>query len=168
MSNTPSYDELLKQFRDLQLRVTRFSATEQELINTRDRLDHELVLHQRLHRYNSEALKEPSEDGFFQLESEAIVDVFETEGSIIFYVPTHGGDVQIYKEGIPYAVDVNWLEEVRELSTKLAKGKSHIVKSEDAHITCNYDRLLCGTPSQCDLKSRPICRTENKIEYVHH
>ena len=22
----------------------------------------------------------------------------------------------------------------------------------------------CGTPSQCDLKSRPICRTENKID----
>jgi hypothetical protein len=137
MSNTPSYDELLKQFRDLQLRVTRFSATEQELINTRDRLDHELVLHQRLHRYNSEALKEPSEDGFFQLESEAIVDVFETEGSIIFYVPTHGGEVQIYKEGIPFAVDLNWLEEVRELSSKLAKGKSHIVKSDVLNL-CDH------------------------------
>ena len=109
MSNPPSYDELLKQFRDLQLRVTRFSATEQELINTRDRLDHELVLHQRLHRYNSEALKEPSEDGFFQLESEAIVDVFETEGAIIFYVPEHG-NAQIYKEGIPYPVDLRWTD----------------------------------------------------------
>ena len=141
MSNPPSYDELLKQFRDLQLRVTRFSATEQELINTRDRLDHELVLHQRLHRYNSEALKEPSEDGFFQLESEAIVDVFETEGAIIFYVPEHG-NAQIYKEGIPYPVDLTWLEETRELSSKLAKGKSHIVKSDVLN--------LCGHLAQFD------------------
>jgi PAS domain S-box-containing protein len=129
MSEKPSYDELLKQFRDLQLRVTRFSAIEQELINTRDRLDHELVLHQRLHRYNSEALKEPTEDGFFQLEAEAIVDVFETEGAVIFFVPANG-DAQIYKEGIPYAVDLTWLEETRELSSKLDKGKSHIVKSD--------------------------------------
>jgi PAS domain S-box-containing protein len=130
MSEQPSYDELLKQYRDLQLRVTRFSATEQELINTRDRLDHELVLHQRLHRYNSEALKEPSEAGFFQLESEAIVDVFETEGSIIFYVPTDGGELAIYKEGIPFKVDKEWLEEARQLASKLTRGKSHIVKSE--------------------------------------
>ena len=155
MSNPPSYDELLKQFRDLQLRVTRFSATEQELINTRDRLDHELVLHQRLHRYNSEALKEPSEDGFFQLESEAIVDVFETEGAIIFYVPEHG-DVQIYKEGIPYAVDVNWLEEVRELSTKLAKGKSHIVKSDVLN--------LCGHLAQFD-QGLFACFQEPNLHY---
>jgi len=156
MSNPPSYDELLKQFRDLQLRVTRFSATEQELINTRDRLDHELVLHQRLHRYNSEALKEPSEDGFFQLESEAIVDVFETEGSIIFYVPTQGGEVQIYKEGIPYAVDLNWLEEVRELSSKLAKGKSHIVKSDVLN--------LCGPLAQFD-QGLFACFQEPNLHY---
>ena len=130
MSEQPSYDELLKQYRDLQLRVTRFSATEQELINTRDRLDHELVLHQRLHRYNSEALKEPSEAGFFQLESEAIVDVFETEGSIIFYVPTDGGEVGIYKEGIPFPVDHEWLEDARQVASKFTRGKSHIVKSD--------------------------------------
>jgi PAS domain S-box-containing protein len=134
MSEQPSYDELLKLYRDLQLRVTRFSATEQELINTRDRLDHELVLHQRLHRYNSEALKEPSEAGFFQLESEAIVDVFETEGSIIFYVPTDGGKLAIYKEGIPFTVDQDWLEEARQLASKLTRGKSHIVKSETLNL----------------------------------
>jgi len=65
MGGSREYDELLKQYRELQLRVTRFSAVEQELINTRDRLDHELVLHQRLHRYNSDALKEVDESAFF-------------------------------------------------------------------------------------------------------
>jgi PAS domain S-box-containing protein len=137
MSEKPSYDELLKQYRDLQLRVTRFSATEQELINTRDRLDHELVLHQRLHRYNSEALKEPSEDAFFRLESEAIVDVFETEGSIIFYVPTHGGEPAIFKEGIPFPIDLSWLKETRVIASRLTKGKPHIIKSDVLNLHSN-------------------------------
>ena len=144
MSEQPSYDELLKQYRDLQLRVTRFSATEQELINTRDRLDHELVLHQRLHRYNSEALKEPSESGFFQLEAEAIVDVFEAEGSIIFYVPSHGDEIGIYKEGIPFHVDHSWLEEARQIAAKLARGKSHIVKSDVLNLHVNLAQFDQG------------------------
>ena len=52
------YEDLLKQYRELQLRVTRFSAIEQELINTRDRLDNELDMYKRLHIFNSAALKE--------------------------------------------------------------------------------------------------------------
>jgi PAS domain S-box-containing protein len=131
MSEQPSYDELLKQYRDLQLRVTRFSATEQELINTRDRLDHELVLHQRLHRYNSDALKVPSEELFFRIESEAIVDVFETEGSIILFVPANESELAIYKEGIPFPVSVEWLQEVRLIAQKFARGKSHIIPSDE-------------------------------------
>lgn len=144
MSEQLSYDELLKQYRDLQLRVTRFSATEQELINTRDRLDHELVLHQRLHRYNSEALQEPSEDAFFRLEAEAIVDVFETEGSIIFYVPTDGGVVSIYKEGIPYVVDDAWLDELRNIASKLPQGKSHLIKSDTLKQYGNFTQFDQG------------------------
>ena len=144
MSEQLSYDELLKQYRDLQLRVTRFSATEQELINTRDRLDHELVLHQRLHRYNSEALQEPSEDAFFRLEAEAIVDVFETEGSIIFYVPTDGGVASIYKEGIPYVVDDAWLDELRNIASQLAQGKSHLIKSDTLKQYGNFAQFDQG------------------------
>jgi PAS domain S-box-containing protein len=144
MSEHPSYDELLKQYRDLQLRVTRFSATEQELINTRDRLDHELVLHQRLHRYNSEALQEPSEEGFFRLEAEAIVDVFETEGSIIFFVPTDGGEISIYKEGIPHTIDHSWLGEAQLIASKHTAGKPHIIRSDALNLHSNLAQFDIG------------------------
>lgn len=82
MSETPSYNELLQSYRDLQLRVTRFSSVEQELINTRDRLDHELVLYRRLQDFSNEAISENSLNGFFRKVVESVVDIFETEGAI--------------------------------------------------------------------------------------
>jgi PAS domain S-box-containing protein len=130
MSNPASYDELLKQYRDLQLRVTRFSAIEQELINTRDRLDHELVLHQRLHQYNSDALNETTESAFFQLETEAIVDVFETESSLIIYAPSDGRPVVVYREGFSHANMTQPVDDIKKISSQLSPGKSHIVKSD--------------------------------------
>jgi hypothetical protein len=44
MTTQNDYDKLLNDYRDLQLRVSRFSFIEQQLVNTRDQLDHELVL----------------------------------------------------------------------------------------------------------------------------
>ncbi|MFM7727348.1 MAG: PAS domain S-box protein, partial [Flavobacteriales bacterium] len=129
--NQLSYDNLLKQYRELQLRVTRFSAVEQELINTRDRLDYELVLHQRLHRYNSDALKESNEAAFFQIESEAVVDIFEMECSMVLYV--HGIDKQltIYKEGIHTSIDSNeLLAEAQELALRIPSGKATMLTGE--------------------------------------
>jgi PAS domain S-box-containing protein len=84
MPESKSREELLKEYRELQLRVTRFSATEQELINTRDRLDHELELYKRLYKYNALALKAKTYEDFYHLLCEAVVDVFEVESAIIF------------------------------------------------------------------------------------
>ena len=84
MPDQKSREELLKEYRELQLRVTRFSATEQELINTRDRLDHELELYKRLYKYNALALKAKTYEDFYHLLCEAVVDVFEVESAIIF------------------------------------------------------------------------------------
>ena len=166
MSNPASYDELLKQYRDLQLRVTRFSAIEQELINTRDRLDHELVLHQRLHRYNSDALNQTNESAFFQLQTEAIVDVFETEASLIVYVPSDGRPVVIYREGFSPTHTPQLVDEIKKISSKLSPGKSQIVKSDVLNLyDCfsafdqglfsyfiepglNYEVYLCGLISK--------------------
>ena len=129
--NEPSYEELLKQYRDLQLRVTRFSAIEQELINTRDRLDHELVLHQRLHRYNSDALKAPDESNFFQIEAEAIVDVFEMEGAMVVFIPSNAGQPSFFKEGVSIpSMDQSLLNSIHELGKKFPVGKCAILKSE--------------------------------------
>lgn len=82
MNTEPSYEVLLKQYRELQLRVTRFSFVEQQLINTRDRLDHELVMYKRLNDFNMDALNEASECDFYRRVAEAIVDIFELEAGI--------------------------------------------------------------------------------------
>ena len=73
------YEKLLKEYQQLQLRVTQFSTVEQELINTRDRLDQELVLYKRLNRFNTDALQDIPYEKLLQLGAEAIVDIFETE-----------------------------------------------------------------------------------------
>jgi PAS domain S-box-containing protein len=100
LSETPSYNELLQSYRDLQLRVTRFSSVEQELINTRDRLDHELVLYRRLQEFSNRAIAENSLNGFYRLAVEAVVDIFETEGAIIM---TDKGD--FFTEGYNFKED---------------------------------------------------------------
>jgi len=126
-----AYEDLLKQYRELQLRVTRFSAIEQELINTRDRLDHELVLHQRLHRYNSDALKETDESSFFQIEAEAIVDVFEMEASIVLHLQGSEKQLTLYKEGTHTTIDSSeLLAEAMELAAKVPSGKATLLSAE--------------------------------------
>ena len=100
----------MKEYRELQLRVTRFSATEQELINTRDRLDHELELYKRLYKYNALALKAKSYEDFYHLLCEAIVDVFEVESAIIFFQDNQAkGRPFLYTEGLKFD---NTLQEI--------------------------------------------------------
>ena len=73
------FEKLQEDFRELQLRVTRFSSVEQELINTRDRLDDELVLYKKLNHFIQDSFKDLSEKKFLQLVCETIVDIFELE-----------------------------------------------------------------------------------------
>ena len=77
-------EKLLQDYRELQLRVTRFSFVEQQLINTRDRLDHELELYKRLNKFSSLALRDNTEEDYYRLIVESVVDVFEVETSIFF------------------------------------------------------------------------------------
>jgi signal transduction histidine kinase len=76
-------EELINQFRDLQLRVSKFSAVEQSLINTRDRLDSEVVMHKRMNAFNSEAFEESDEPDFLLLVAESIIDIFEFEIGLV-------------------------------------------------------------------------------------
>ena len=156
MEGSREYDELLKQYRELQLRVTRFSAVEQELINTRDRLDHELVLHQRLHRYNSDALKEADESAFFQLEAEAIVDVFELESSFIAYYSRETDETFIYKEGTlqSFSADI-LLGEFQSLRRKINPAKTAIVSAEVLNqfgFLSNFEHGIFGFFSEDELQ----------------
>lgn len=78
------YDELLKRYRELQLRVTRFSAIEQELINTRDRLDSELELYKKLQQYSVQSMRCADEHALLTLATEAIVDILEVECAVVY------------------------------------------------------------------------------------
>lgn len=84
MTDGLTYEQLLQGYRDLQLRVTRFSATEQALINTRDKLDQELELYKRLQHYSGLSLQIKNESELLQLVSEAIVDILDVESSIVY------------------------------------------------------------------------------------
>jgi PAS domain S-box-containing protein len=86
MKEQMNYEELYAQYVELQLRVTRFSAIEQELINTRDQLDQELELYKRLNRFNQYALRCNNVEDLLQTTAESLIDVFETEiGLVIYY-----------------------------------------------------------------------------------
>jgi len=81
---TGTLDELLQDYRDLQLRVTRFSSTEQKLINTRNKLDNEINRHKRMHAFNKQALDSMSDDVFCKMVAEAVVDIMEAEVALVF------------------------------------------------------------------------------------
>jgi signal transduction histidine kinase len=76
--------EFIRHYDDLQLKITRFSVIEQELINTRNRLDNEIAIHKRMHTFNRNALTEISDEAFLKLIAEAIVDIFEVEVGLAF------------------------------------------------------------------------------------
>jgi PAS domain S-box-containing protein len=92
MSHPLSYDELYQQYRELQLRVTRFSATEQELINTRDRLDQELELYKRLNSFNNDAIRCQTIDAFLQLSVESIIDILEVQVGLAYLVNSEASE----------------------------------------------------------------------------
>jgi PAS domain S-box-containing protein len=125
MNTEPSYEVLLKQYRELQLRVTRFSFVEQQLINTRDRLDHELVMYKRLSNFNVDALNESKECEFFKRVAEAIVDIFEVESGIAHMRKSESPDqFNITIEGlqIPDSLKVLLAQEISLVSACSAQG----------------------------------------------
>lgn len=99
MSLEEKYNQLLEKYEALQLRVTRFGATEQELINIRDRLDNELVMYKRLHQFNVHALREQNENNFFQLVAETIIDIFEVEIGVLVIFDIKRNEIKFFQEG---------------------------------------------------------------------
>lgn len=74
-----SYEELQQAYLELQSRVTRFSAKEQELINVRDLLDQELVGYKRMNGFHAAAIELHEVQPLLELIAETVVDLFETE-----------------------------------------------------------------------------------------
>ena len=99
MPHSLSPEELYQKYLDLQLRVTRFSSIEQELINTRDQLDHELVMHKRLLEFNAEALKLNSEIEFVHLVAESLIDVCESQIAYVSFINKRNAERLLIVEG---------------------------------------------------------------------
>ncbi len=132
-NNTSSdYEKLLADYRELQLRVTRFSSVEQELINTRDRLDNELVLYKKLNHFIKDAFKDLSEKKFLQLACETIVDIFELESSVIFLKDNNNQlHSHFFTEGIHFSEEQQkkFAIEIEELGNDLDQEKSIILEA---------------------------------------
>ena len=79
---------LRERYEALQQRVTRFSAVEQELINTRDRLDRELERFRRIHAFTAAAMQGRTTAVFADTVAEAVVDIFELEFGGLLAVDT--------------------------------------------------------------------------------
>lgn len=83
-------NELFAYAKELQLRISRFSSVEQQLINIRDRLDSEVMIHKQMNAFNERAFKVADPNLFFQLVAESVVDIFEFQfGMAILY---HSGE----------------------------------------------------------------------------
>ncbi|MBN8688877.1 MAG: PAS domain S-box protein [Chitinophagales bacterium] len=84
--------ELRKKYEELQLRVTRFSVIEQELIHARNRLDREVMIYRHLQDFNSMALSVNSETGYAQLVAESMIEIFEVEVAFVCIDIPNTGD----------------------------------------------------------------------------
>jgi PAS domain S-box-containing protein len=84
------YDELLKRYELLQLRVTRFSTVEQRLVDAQYQLDEELGRFARIHAFTSKAIHVGSDQAFADMVAEAMLDVFEQEFSLFWPVDDVG------------------------------------------------------------------------------
>ncbi len=127
-----AYEKLLKEYRDLQLRVTKFSAVEQELINIRDRLDNELEMYKRLHQYSSRALRQETKKEFLRFSTDAIVDIFETEGSLVLFERSGENPVSfLFTEGLRFDSEENELKQhVRNVSEEASHLRKPILYAD--------------------------------------
>lgn len=121
------YRNLLRDYQELQLRVTRFSYVEQQLRNTQDKLDHELILYKRLSGFSSRAFNTRRVEEFLQMAVEAIVDILEIETAAIL-IHEHATDAQhFFSEGFRRHEDgarEQFCTEIRSMSELVAKSKS--------------------------------------------
>lgn len=87
MPEQTAYKELLRDYRQLQLRVTQFSRVEQQLIDTKDRLDQELLIYKRMSEFSALALSGTDLQGFLDTVAESVVGIFELESAFILAGP---------------------------------------------------------------------------------
>ena len=181
MEQSLQYEQLLADYRELQLRVTRFSAIEQELINTRDQLDQELELYKRLQRYSSQSLEVKHDAALFGLITEAIVDILEIECAIVYF--HHNADPElsrVYTEGFRFSEPIESIgNEIRRAALTIPpKGPALLHSKQLTHfrILAQFEQALISRFAESDLNyeiyflganSRSNARTYPEIHERH-
>lgn len=140
MKTKTSFSSLLREYQELQLRVTRFSYIEQQLINAQDKLDHELVLYKRLNKFSNNALKSHDVNEFLTMAVEGIVDILEVEASMILIVENETGKNIFLSEGVYFEKGEEQekiVQDVLQLSEIVGKSKSAIISQKRLELL-NY------------------------------
>lgn len=142
MNEDSRYEKLLGEYRDLQLRVTRFSAIEQELINTRDRLDQELELYKRKQQYSLKSLTVKSQKELLGLIAEGIVDIIETEWAAVFLNNLENPEGSLLvSEGLARAESsTDWIAEMLELARPVGVRQAKVFDSSETAGTGVFSR----------------------------
>lgn len=159
-----SYEELRKRYLELELRVSRFSSIEQELINTRDKLDHELVVYKRMNDFISKAIRFRSLNELLVHISESIVDIFEVQIGYVHFKTYNEGlesEDRFFIEGAPrndeskVKDDFNKLEALNIFSGKMKEFNSVEINSYVEECILEHcllsKKLMVGTKSQLVL-----------------
>lgn len=147
MSHQEEYEQFMNDYRELQLRVTRFSTIEQQLINTRDQLDHELVLYKRLSLFNTEAFNSQSDEQFVQQIAEAIIDIFEIEASIVCVKNCHYPEkTRIHIEGFSTKCEQKQelLNQLIPFSERFIENQTNFVSQTDLATSACLSRYNEG------------------------
>jgi PAS domain S-box-containing protein len=157
MKTKNNFEVLLRDYQELQLRVTRFSYIEQQLINAQDKLDHELVLYKRLNKFSNSALKSHEVNEFLSMVVEGIVDILEVEASMILIVENNTGKNIFLSEGVHFEKNEDkerTIQDLLKLSEIVGKSKSVIISQKrlelldymsqysDAVFHSAYDNVL--------------------------
>ncbi|WP_412476069.1 ATP-binding protein [Flavobacterium sp. TBRC 19031] len=133
MKTKNNFDSLLREYKELQLRVTRFSYIEQQLINAKDKLDHELVLYKRLNKFSNSALKSNKLEDFLTMSVEGIIDVLEVEASAILIVEKDTGNTLFFNESLHLkdgGEQQKIASDLLNLAEIVAKSKSSVISSK--------------------------------------
>ena len=122
MSSEAELDRLKSSYAELELRLSRFSTVQQELISARDRLDQELEMYKRMLAFTQAALIDQTGLSFIRLVADALIDIFEVEHSVVHFEsdPTFKGTLTFVDEKF-LAGDHQqmWLDAIQQLDKYL-------------------------------------------------
>jgi len=83
-NNKLSYDELKTRCNELQLQVIRHLKIEQDLVQTKNQLDRDLIRFQSINTYTQKAIQAVSLEEFAEITVESVIETFEVECSAFF------------------------------------------------------------------------------------